>query len=462
MRSANLHHQHHQLQENLVGSSSLAATPSCYAVGTKHAWTPSATLSSSGNSSNSGLDPLNSSMVPDLGFHWLTNITSEHQSPHDLAKIKEELTSSSSSDHHPHHHNSFPKLTEMLTSASASTNIDHDQYYQFMKNEEKNQLIMNDLSEKLLLKTLSSGCQINTGEFYSNDHHHHLLHNSNLIGGVPPGMPSRSGGHFSQIYPSINVSNLNRSLSSSSISSSSLDMNLQAMDLLGASARFSTRTSSSFSTQPNSHDTLGLYKETHDSFATLQQMHQSTDPHRLSCGNNNKISSFDNEITEVKRPGSSIEPKVTQATAPKKSRLESRTACPPFKVRKEKLGDRIAALQQLVAPFGKTDTASVLMEAIGYIKFLQNQVERSNNNVETTPHLTNIKTLSVPYMKSSRNKSSKTMQGGVTEINGNGETKRDLRSRGLCLVPLSCMSYVTSDIGEGGSIWPAPNFGGGT
>ncbi|BFG17756.1 hypothetical protein CerSpe_040300 [Prunus speciosa] len=457
MESANLHHQHHQLQENLVGSSSLAATPSCYAVGTKHAWTPSATLSSSVNSSNSGLDPLNSSMVPDLGFHWLTNITSEHQSPHDLAKIKEELTSSSSSDHHHHHHhhNSFPKLTEMLTSAAASTSIDHDQYYQFMKNEEKDQLIMNDLSEKLLLKTLSSGCQINSiinphhhqissaGEFYSNDHHHHLLHNSNLIGGVPPGMPSRSGGHFSQIYPSINVSNLNRSLSSSSISSSSLDMNLQAMDLLGASARFSTGTSSSFSTQPNSHDTLGLYKETHDSFATLQQMHQSTDPHRLSCGNNNKISSFDNEITEVKRPGSSIEPKVTQATAPKKSRLESRTACPPFKVRKEKLGDRIAALQQLVAPFGKTDTASVLMEAIGYIKFLQNQ------------------TLSVPYMKSSRNKSCKTMQGGVTEINGNGETKRDLRSRGLCLVPLSCMSYVTSDVGEGGSIWPAPNFGGG-
>lgn len=257
--------------------------------------------SSSGNSSNSGLDPLNSSMVPDLGFHWLTNITSEHQSPHDLAKIKEELTSSSSSDHHHHHHNSFPKLTEMLTSAAASTSIDHDQYYQFMKNEEKNQLIMNDLSEKLLLKTLSSGCQINSiinphhhqissaGEFYSNDDHHHLLHNSNLIGGVPPGMPSRSGGHFSQIYPSINVSNLNRSLSSSSISNSSLDMNLQAMDLLGASARFSTGTSSSFSTQPNSHDTLGLYKETHDSFATLQQMHQSTDPHRLSCGNNNKV-----------------------------------------------------------------------------------------------------------------------------------------------------------------------------
>lgn len=41
------------------------------------------------------------------------------------------------------------------------------------------------------------------------------------------------------------------------------------------------------------------------------------------------------------------------------------------------------------------------------------------------------------------------------------EPKRDLRSRGLCLVPLSCMSYVTNDTGAGG-IWPPPTFGGGT
>lgn len=42
---------------------------------------------------------------------------------------------------------------------------------------------------------------------------------------------------------------------------------------------------------------------------------------------------------------------------------------------------------------------------------------------------------------------------------GNEEQKRDLRSRGLSLVPLSCMSYVTGD--GGGGIWPQPNYGGG-
>ncbi|PWZ10060.1 Transcription factor bHLH110 [Zea mays] len=138
----------------------------------------------------------------------------------------------------------------------------------------------------------------------------------------------------------------------------------------------------------------------------------------------------------------------------KKPRLEQRsgsgsstTIVPSFKVRKEKLGDRIAALQQLVSPFGKTDTASVLMEAIGYIKFLQDQVE----------------TLSRPYLNSSRSskKPRPTHQRGCWNASAAGEeqedeeeettTRRrrrpDLRSRGLCLVPLSCTSYVTNENG---------------
>ncbi|KAJ6823386.1 transcription factor bHLH68-like [Iris pallida] len=59
----------------------------------------------------------------------------------------------------------------------------------------------------------------------------------------------------------------------------------------------------------------------------------------------------------------------------KKARVQASSAQSTFKVRKEKLGDRITALHQLVSPFGKTDTASVLLEAIGYVRFLQSQIE---------------------------------------------------------------------------------------
>ncbi|AQK89755.1 hypothetical protein ZEAMMB73_Zm00001d008404 [Zea mays] len=97
-----------------------------------------------------------------------------------------------------------------------------------------------------------------------------------------------------------------------------------------------------------------------------------------------------------------------------------------------------------ILPSFETDTASVLMEAIGYIKFLQDQVE----------------TLSRPYLKSSRSskKPRPTHQRGCWNASAAGEeqeqeettTRRrrpDLRSRGLCLVPLSCTSYVTNENG---------------
>ncbi|GLT73588.1 hypothetical protein SLA2020_454350 [Shorea laevis] len=384
MESANLHHQHHQLQDQLLASSSSLPTTTCYgSAGTNHSWNPNITLNNTGNFhpnshgvlfSNTGdsrqnseilVPSLNSSMLQESGFHWSTS-----QSAHELhlSKIKEEFSES------------FPKFTEMLNSSTSSSSIED---YHFppattshIKNEQKNLNI--DLGgDKLLLKTISSK------GFYSN-----APHNCASFGSDEAVVASR--GNFSHIYPSINISNLNQPPSAFL---SSLDMNLQAFDLLT-----SERYSGSFS-QPSHDTTFG------PSFGLDHHMQQL---HRPSCSPSN----FTNRVTEAKRP-SLMEAKASQA-APKKSRLEPRASCPPFKVRKEKLGDRIAALQQLVAPFGKTDTASVLMEAIGYIKFLQNQVE----------------TLSVPYMKSSRNKPCRTMQA-VSMDDENEEARRDLRSRGL-------------------------------
>ncbi|CAN6337164.1 unnamed protein product [Urochloa humidicola] len=70
----------------------------------------------------------------------------------------------------------------------------------------------------------------------------------------------------------------------------------------------------------------------------------------------------------------SVGDSVPAAAVAKKPRMATLSPLPTFKVRKEKLGDRITALQQLVSPFGKTDTASVLHEAVEYIRFLHDQV----------------------------------------------------------------------------------------
>lgn len=151
----------------------------------------------------------------------------------------------------------------------------------------------------------------------------------------------------------------------------------------------------------------------------------SSSPSTSSSNNNLQKNAVDEGgecTTEQKR--SSDQAGLSNA-AFKKPRTEP-SAGPPMKVRKEKLGERITALQQLVSPFGKTDTASVLFEAMGYIKFLQDQVQ----------------VLSSPYLK------------GVppSQKDGRGDqAKYDLRSRGLCLVPVSCTLHVANN--NGADFW---------
>ncbi|XP_042472210.1 transcription factor bHLH103-like [Zingiber officinale] len=110
----------------------------------------------------------------------------------------------------------------------------------------------------------------------------------------------------------------------------------------------------------------------------------------------------------------------TEAALNKKARIEMPSPLPTFKVRKEKLGDRITSLQQLVSPFGKTDTSSVLHDTIDYIKFLHDQV----------------RVLSAPNSKNYHN--------------FRQQNKEDLTSRGLCLVPVSAtfalVTVIESDL----------------
>ncbi|KVH96932.1 transcription factor bHLH112-like isoform X2 [Cynara cardunculus var. scolymus] len=139
------------------------------------------------------------------------------------------------------------------------------------------------------------------------------------------------------------------------------------------------------------------------------------------------------------RDSGSTEKKSSGELPFKRPWLETPSPLPTFKVRKEKLGDRITALQQLVSPFGKTDTASVLHEAIEYIKLLHDQV--------------NI--LSAPYMKNGLTK--QLQQIHDHKVKDTEGPKQDLRSLGLCLVPVSSMFPVAIETTSG--FW-TPNFEG--
>ncbi|XP_010271336.1 PREDICTED: transcription factor bHLH113 [Nelumbo nucifera] len=116
----------------------------------------------------------------------------------------------------------------------------------------------------------------------------------------------------------------------------------------------------------------------------------------------------------------------------KRTKTENLASTRPTKAKKEKLGERITALQQLVSPFGKTDTASVLHEAMGYIKFLHDQVQ----------------VLSSPYLQRLPSSSHHLHEGRENE---DDESRYDLRSRGLCLVPVACTVHVADS--NGADFW---------
>ncbi|KAL0306444.1 UNVERIFIED_CONTAM: Transcription factor [Sesamum radiatum] len=165
-------------------------------------------------------------------------------------------------------------------------------------------------------------------------------------------------------------------------------------------------------------------------FFTIQTQNIRTAP---SFDEKPKITSETRDLSTTTTKKNSTE---TSKQRPRSN--ETPSSLPAFKVRKEKMGDRITALQQLVSPFGKTDTASVLSEAIEYIKFLHEQV-----SVLSTPYMKN----GAPIQHHQNSDKSKDPEGG----------RQDLRSRGLCLVPVSSTFPMTHETTV--DFW-TPTFGG--
>ncbi|XP_044348131.1 transcription factor bHLH68 isoform X3 [Triticum aestivum] len=166
------------------------------------------------------------------------------------------------------------------------------------------------------------------------------------------------------------------------------------------------------------------------------------------------------ELWNQQSDNSSESNSTATASAPKKARVQAASSSGQsiLKVRKEKLGDRITALHQIVSPFGKTDTASVLQETIGYIGFLLGQIEALSY-----PYLGHGTGASVRHQALNHgdhiNASAEAARPQQDAQDGEGK-KSDLRSRGMCLVPVSC---ITSRLGadSASDFWqPAPPLSG--
>ncbi|KAL6140866.1 hypothetical protein ACLB2K_059159 [Fragaria x ananassa] len=146
----------------------------------------------------------------------------------------------------------------------------------------------------------------------------------------------------------------------------------------------------------------------------------------------------------------------------------------------------------------KTDTASVLLEAIGYIRFLQSQIEalsspysgNASKNMRNNPHslediiderdqfnhlrfkekgiVCSLKTL-VRWIMLQINGTTNYLLNDNCSLKRKGSPNqdshqdykaKDLRSKGLCLVPVSCTQNVGGDINIGADYW-APAYGSG-
>ncbi|XP_016167656.1 transcription factor bHLH110-like isoform X3 [Arachis ipaensis] len=350
---------------NLHQHPSSSSSSSSYGSTTHHSWTPNITFhiqEDNNNNINIGVP-----LIQDHHHHlWTTTTTTTSSGDDNTAQPS--CLSLNTTNHITINHN---MLNSHHTPPPPSSTVEfstHD-------------------DDKLLLKTFFSA-----QDFYSNT--------DTTTTTTFCGVPSSSRRNFSHIYPTINISNNINNHSSPSPSSSSNNMTSHSFDL----PAFMTTTTHGGGAAAHQQVDLGLatFSDNHLSFHLdhhHSQHHRPTHASSPPCSNsttsttanNNSHPSqyFSNGTVDTKRPCTSImDTKASQSlTASKKSRSESRPSCPPFKVRKEKLGDRIAALQQLVAPFDRHSIRTYGSNRIHKIPSKPSRdTERSIHEANTEPN----------------------------------------------------------------------------
>ncbi|CAN6233985.1 unnamed protein product [Urochloa humidicola] len=256
------------------------------------------------------------------------------------------------------------------------------------------------------------------------DHHHQVKAGSNqqqqLIGA--PAMAS----FLQQLSSNASVDGMHASLDYSGIGLDKICQEGRAMEASSFGMRSLPDLSSFSGYRSNAESTSSVQQYLRPSNLSDSRKQEQQDVAARSSSTGSGAAASDRK----KRPSEE------RTSTVKKSKQEGSKASPPKQqVPKVKIGEKITALQQIVSPFGKTDTASVLFETIKYIKFLHEQVQL----------------LSEPYTNSSRNKGNLpwVVEHAAAETTskqgGDGAAEHDLRDRGLCLVPVSWTPQVYRD-----------------
>ncbi|WOL08645.1 transcription factor UNE12-like [Canna indica] len=144
-------------------------------------------------------------------------------------------------------------------------------------------------------------------------------------------------------------------------------------------------------------------------------------------------------------------------TAPPRPRVRARRgqATDPHSIaerlRRERIAERMKALQELVPNTNKTDKASMLDEIIDYVKFLQLQVKvlsmsRLGGAAAVAPLMADMPSESGAATEAGNNDGLTAAEHQVAKLMGEdmGSAMQYLQGKGLCLMPISLASAISS------------------
>ncbi|KAL9232097.1 hypothetical protein vseg_007242 [Gypsophila vaccaria] len=351
----------------------------------------------------------NNSMLPIIHHEFLHGSTSSTSSSTSF------LPFSSLVDHH-HHSQDFPTHSWSQLLLGGMSNEQEDERFSTTPNQFQTRMIRDVKSE--VNSQNNNNINININNMYENqyNHHHNEEHQQETSLGISDDRATTTTPPWTQLMPTSSPKSCVTTLNNNNNNGYDNDNNSSKNNIYDNH------------NNDNNYDSMLDFSTNKRSLQS--ENHQHPDHSTSEC-NSNVIGG------------------VT-----KKPRVQS-SSNPPLKVRKEKLGDRITSLHQLVSPFGKTDTASVLLEAIGYIRFLQGQIEAlsspylgSNNNasIKNSHSVHGERSCLFPdHPGQLLNDSCMKRRGAPNQEEKQGA--KDLKSRGLCLVPISMTQLVGSENG---------------